>query len=111
MILYHCLPRKYLTEQIKGDKFYSYHDRQPYAKQRQGSGNLGIWCTEHFDTALRASQYDDDLVVLEINTDIPKRKTLRYENHGDFLDMHNGDYYILREKKIPLAHVNILEVA
>ena len=110
MLLYHSLPRKYLTEQIKGDKFYCYHDRQPYAKKRQGSGNLGIWCTEHYETALRASQHDDDLVVLEINTDVPKRKILRYENHGDFLNMNNGDYYILRERRIHLANINIMEV-
>jgi len=110
MILYHCLPRKYLTEQIKGDKFCSYHDRQPYAQK--APGNLGIWCTEHPYNAYRASNHfhhADDLVVLEINTDIPKRKQLRYENHGDFVNKNNGDYYILREKKIPLAHVNILE--
>ena len=113
MILYHCLPKKYLTEQITDDVFYSYHDRKPYAKKVPG--HIGIWCCEYADSAIKASMSNDesrqitDLALIKIDTNGHSDRQLRYQNCGNFVEFANCDYYILREKEIPISYITILE--
>ncbi len=114
MILYHCLPRKYLTEQIKGDKFYSYHDRQPYAKKAPNI--LGIWCCDNAHSAIEAcmsyesSRQITDLALIKIDTNGHSERQLNYQNCGNFVEFANCDYYILREKEIPVLHITVCDL-
>jgi hypothetical protein len=98
MILYHTLPVEYLTHQMRDTGFHCYWD----TKLKQDTP-LGIWCCDTPWNSRRACQLQDhQLVTLEINTD-----QLAVENHGDFLNKRNGDYYIIRERVIPLDCITV----
>jgi hypothetical protein len=100
MLLYHTLPLEFYKHQMRDTGFHCYYD----IKYKQDKP-LGIWCCDNPLSSLRACQSQDrQLVILEIRVD-----GLQVENHGDFLNKRNGDYYIIRERVIPVNCIVELE--
>ncbi len=102
MKLYHTLPLAFYTYQMRDTGFHCYYDTK-----FKHDTPLGIWCCDNPLSSWRACQsQDQQLITLEITVD-----ELQVENHGDFLNKRNGDYYIIRERIIPVDCIVALEEA
>lgn len=99
MRLYHTLPVEYFEEQMREDGFYTYWDRK-----FNDTTTLGIWCCDNSRSSWRAGQNKQhSCMTIDIDA-----TDMHIDNQGDFLNKHNGDYYILRERFIPSDRISIV---
>lgn len=99
MKLFHTLPIDYYREQMRKNGFYTYWDRK-----LNNSTTIGIWCCDNARSSWNAGQQQQHSCML-ISIDATD---MNIDNRGDFLNKHNGDYFILREKFIPKEKITIV---